>query len=82
MPVAVLSGYGRCVFGNPLGLILPVLLMIVPIVVAYVVIRLAVRHGVVDAQRQLSREKPSWAHRPDSNGEGGNVISSGPPGSN
>ena len=66
----------------PLGLILPVLLMTVPIVLAYFVIRLAVRHGVVDAQRQLRREQPSWAHRPERNSEGGNVISSGTPGSN
>ena len=78
----VLSSYGRCVFGNPLGLILPVLLMTVPIVLAYFVIRLAVRHGVVDAQRQLRREQPPWAHLPDRNSEGGNVISSGTPGSN
>lgn len=67
-------------FGDPLGLILPILLMILPIVLAYFVIRLAVRHGMLDAQRQMRREESSRAHLPNGNGEGGNVVSSGNPG--
>ena len=72
----------RCVFGDPLGLMLPFLLMLLPVVLAYFVIRLAVRHGMLDAQRQLRREETSPGYVSNTKPEHGNVISSGDPGSN
>ncbi len=40
---------------NPLELLLLVLTFAVPAAVAYLVIRLAVRHGVMDADRRRGR---------------------------
>lgn len=44
---------------NPLELVLLVLGFAVPVAVAYVVIRLAVRHGVMDADRRRPGREPS-----------------------
>jgi hypothetical protein len=67
------------VFGDPFGLVLPALLVLVPLVLAYAVIRLAVRHGVVDAHRQLRREEGSPPHHPDGSGEPRDVAATGSP---
>lgn len=45
--------YGHVVSLNPLELLLPLLLYTVPLLAGYFVIRLAVRHGVMDAHRRL-----------------------------
>lgn len=66
-------------FGDPLGILLPFFLMIVPVVLVYFLIRLAVRHGMVDAQRQLRREELSRAYLQDTHGESGNVTPGGRP---
>ncbi len=67
-------------FGDPLGILLPFFLMIVPVVLIYFLIRLAVRHGVVDAHRQLRREERSQDYLPNTHGESGNVTPGGTPG--
>ena len=43
---------------NPLELIYLLVLIIVPALVLYFVIRLGVRHGVMDANRRLSLDPP------------------------
>lgn len=47
------GGYGREVSLNPFDLLAILFLWTVPVLVGYLVIRLAVRHGVMDAHRRL-----------------------------
>jgi hypothetical protein len=46
---------------NPLELLLLVLMFAVPLVVGYLVIRLAVRHGVMDADRRRDQRPDASA---------------------
>lgn len=48
-----LGGYGREVSLNPVDLLAFLFVWTVPVLVGYFVIRLAVRHGVMDAHRRL-----------------------------
>lgn len=48
-----MRGYGREVSLNPFDLLALLFIWTVPVLVGYLVIRLAVRHGVMDAHRRL-----------------------------
>ncbi len=55
-PERAVAGYGASMMAiNPLELLLLVLVIAVPVAVGYLVIRVGVRHGVMDADRRRGR---------------------------